>query len=65
MLKKSLLIIALCLIPFHTSKADTTGNLLSNSTFDDGSLTGWTTNDSSQYHDGIGNECLGGSIDYE
>ena len=65
MLKKSLLIIALCLIPLHTSKADTTGNILSNSTFDDGSLTGWTTNNSGQYHDGIGNECSGGSIDYD
>lgn len=47
MLKKSLLITALCLIPLHTSSTEvTTGNLLTNSTFGTGETvdtTGWST----------------------
>ena len=47
MLKKSLLITALCPIPLHTSSTEvTTGNLLTNSTFGTGETvdtTGWST----------------------
>jgi len=56
-------LLLILLLSTSTATSDTTNNLLNNSTFDDGSLNGWTTNYSGQYHDGIGNECPGLAID--
>jgi len=60
-------VLFLCLLarPVFSVGEINTGNLLNNSTFDNGSLSGWTTNNSGQYHDGIGNECPGITIDYD
>lgn len=59
------IILFLCLLarPVFSVDEINTGNLLTNSTFDDGSLTGWTTNNTNQYHDGFGNECVGLAVD--
>lgn len=69
MLKKSLLITALCLIPLHTSSTEvTTGNLLTNSTFGTGtqySDTGWDVTGFDSHHDdfsGAGGNNPGGSF---
>jgi len=58
-------ILFLCLLarPVFSVGEINTGNLLNNSTFDNGSLSGWTTNNSGQYHDGFGNECVGLAVD--